>query len=325
MKLVASLLYDEGHKWTLFLIHWAQLYQEVAGLEFYIHGCESAIFFVEYPDRKFILVLFFLNLQMYAVTKFITFSRESLNLDFSTKVRFISGVFLLTVIFCVLGVPETNFHIRFENYTQKKQRSTGRDTAERLGRVPHGTGAQAACKDNNNGKNADTVKCRDKVPRGNGARTANTDQVDSAEHVEASISHSNNEDSTVDANVTEIYTQKTRSSRGAEGVEIAQHTDDNNGDEEEEDPNLTELQVVPFQGHPFIILPNDLTYCCKYGKDCDIQYRRKKQQNAQVPGLQKSDNEKSCCVLSKWSFVNRRITSCKPADYSVIQWITLEN
>ena len=27
-------------------------------------------------------------------------------------------------------------------------------------------------------------------------------------------------------------------------------------------------------------------------------------------------NEKSCCVLSKWSFVNRQITSCIPADYS---------
>ena len=27
-------------------------------------------------------------------------------------------------------------------------------------------------------------------------------------------------------------------------------------------------------------------------------------------------NKKSCCVLSKWSFINRQITSCKLADYS---------
>ena len=37
---------------------------------------------------------------------------------------------------------------------------------------------------------------------------------------------------------------------------------------------------------------------------------------------------KKVAVLSKWSFVNRWITSCKPADYSVIsviQWITHVN
>ena len=31
----------------------------------------------------------------------------------------------------------------------------------------------------------------------------------------------------------------------------------------------------------------------------------------------KETNEKSCCVLSKWSFVNRRITSCILADYCI--------
>ena len=32
--------------------------------------------------------------------------------------------------------------------------------------------------------------------------------------------------------------------------------------------------------------------------------------------LQARKTRKSCCLLSKWYFVNRRITSCKLADYS---------
>ena len=54
--------------------------------------------------------------------------------------------------------------------------------------------------------------------------------------------------------------------------------DDDDDDDDGDNPNVSELPVVPFQGHPFIILHNDLTYLCKFGKDCDIQYRRKIQQ-----------------------------------------------
>lgn len=179
------------------------------------------------------------------------------------------------MIFCVLGVPETNFHIRFENFTQKKQRSTGRDAKKDTGKVPQGNGVQTARKDGDNDENAS--------------------QTGSGQHVQADVGGNNNEDNKVESNIIQKYIQKSQMSRSGGGTspaDSAQHADDNddNNRDEEEDPNLTELQMVPFQGHPFIILPNDLTYCCKYGKDCDIQYRRKKQQNAQVPGLQKSDH-----------------------------------
>ena len=33
--------------------------------------------------------------------------------------------------------------------------------------------------------------------------------------------------------------------------------------------------------------------------------------------VENTETRKSCCLLSKWSFVNRRITSCKPADYKL--------
>ena len=36
-----------------------------------------------------------------------------------------------------------------------------------------------------------------------------------------------------------------------------------------------------------------------------------------VSRLEIFKTRKSCCLLSKWSFVNWRITSCKPADYKL--------
>ena len=77
----------------------------------------------------------------------------------------------------------------------------------------------------------------------------------------------------------ETYTQKKRqptSTQNTEGDADDAATDDN--DDDDDNPNVSDLQVVPFQGHPFIILHNDLTYHCKFGKDCDVQYRRKMQQ-----------------------------------------------
>ena len=77
----------------------------------------------------------------------------------------------------------------------------------------------------------------------------------------------------------ETYTQKKRQPTSTQSTEGAAADDGDDSDNDDDDnPNLSELQVVPFQGHPFIILHNDLTYHCKFGKDCDIQYRRKMQQ-----------------------------------------------
>ena len=74
----------------------------------------------------------------------------------------------------------------------------------------------------------------------------------------------------------ETYTQKKRQPTSTQSTEGA--ADDDDSDNDDDNPNVSELQVVPFQGHPFIILHNDLTYHCKFGRDCDIQYRRKMQQ-----------------------------------------------
>ena len=78
----------------------------------------------------------------------------------------------------------------------------------------------------------------------------------------------------------ETYTQKKRQPTSTQNTEgdADDADDDHNDNDDDDNPNVSELQVVPFQGHPFIILLNDLTYHCKFGKDCDIQYRRKMQQ-----------------------------------------------
>ena len=162
------------------------------------------------------------------------------------------------MLFYVSGVPETNFQVRFENYTQKRQRGVmgiDTDAVQNTSKIAHVDNMQSA--DGN----------------------ADDDDDNSKDH---------NRDS---SNVTETYRKRGSRFSGsvqhsvdddAPTIENAARNTDNLEDDKEEDPNLTELQVVPFQGHPFIILSNDLTYCCKYGKDCDVQYRRKKQQTAQV-------------------------------------------
>ena len=46
----------------------------------------------------------------------------------------------------------------------------------------------------------------------------------------------------------------------------------------------------------------------------------RKAASALLPFHKHIENEKSCCVLSKWSFVNWQITSFKPVDYKFVNW-----
>ena len=57
----------------------------------------------------------------------------------------------------------------------------------------------------------------------------------------------------------------------------------NRTDEDDEEPDVSSIPVVPFQGHAFVILKGESHMGCKFGKNVWATSSKKRQEEKKVP------------------------------------------